>query len=49
MLRAGVDVFSLQILQGHADLQIMRRYLTQTTDYIAQAQMIYSAVDNARL
>jgi site-specific recombinase XerD len=27
MLRAGVDVFSLQKLMGHADLQVLRRYL----------------------
>ncbi len=41
MLRAGVDVFSLQKLMGHADLQVMRRYLAQTTDDIAQAHRNY--------
>jgi site-specific recombinase XerD len=30
MLRAGVDVYSLQKLMGHSDLQILRRYLAQT-------------------
>jgi integrase/recombinase XerD len=46
MLRAGVDVFSLQKLMGHADLKVMRRYLAQTTDDIAQAHRIGSPVDN---
>lgn len=27
MLRNGVAVFSLQMLMGHADLQVLRRYL----------------------
>jgi len=27
-LRAGVDGFNLQKLMGHADLQVLRRYLT---------------------
>jgi site-specific recombinase XerD len=49
MLRAGVDVFSLQKLMGHADLQVLRRYLAQTTDDIAQAHRIGSPVDNNRL
>jgi site-specific recombinase XerD len=49
MLRAGVDVFSLQKLMGHADLQVLRRYLAQTTEDIAQAHRIGSPVDNNRL
>jgi site-specific recombinase XerD len=49
MLRAGVDVFSLQKLMGHADLQVLRRYLAQTTDDIAQAHSIGSPVDNNKL
>jgi site-specific recombinase XerD len=49
MLRAGVDVFSLQKLMGHADLQVLRRYLAQTTDDIAQAHRIGSPVDNNKL
>jgi integrase/recombinase XerD len=48
MLRAGVDVFSLQKLMGHADLQVLRRYLAQTTEDIAQAHRIGSPVDNNR-
>jgi site-specific recombinase XerD len=49
MLRAGVDVFSLHKLMGHADLQVLRRYLAQTTGNIAQAHRIGSPVDNNRL
>ena len=46
MLRAGVDIFSLQKLMGHADLQVLRRYLAQTTEDIAQAHRLGSPVDN---
>jgi site-specific recombinase XerD len=49
MLRAGVDVFSLQKLMGHADLQVLRRYLAQTTEDIAIAHKLGSPVDNNRM
>jgi len=49
MLRAGVDVFSLQKLMGHADLQVLRRYLAQTTEDIAKAHRIGSPVDRGKL
>ena len=49
MLRAGVDVFSLQKLMGHSDLQVLRRYLAQTTEEIEKAHRMGSPVDNARL
>ena len=49
MLRAGVDVFSLQKMMGHADLQVLRRYLAQTTDDLALAHRIGSPVDNHKL
>jgi site-specific recombinase XerD len=49
MLRSGVDIFSLQKLMGHADLQVLRRYLAQMTEDIAQAHRIGSPVDNNRL
>jgi len=37
MLRNGVDIYSLQKLMGHADLQVLDRYLAQTTDDLAAA------------
>ena len=45
MLRAGVDVFSLQKLMGHTSLAILRRYLAQNTEDIARAHRIGSPVD----
>lgn len=45
MLRAGVDVFSLQELMGHADLQVLRRYLKQTNDDLRRAHKMGSPVD----
>ena len=49
MLCASLDVFSLQKLMGHADLQVLRRYLAQTTEDIAQAHRLGSPVDNYKL
>ena len=46
MLRSGVDVFSLQRLMGHADLQVLRRYLSQTDADVQTAHMRGSPVDN---
>jgi integrase/recombinase XerC/integrase/recombinase XerD len=45
MLRAGVNVFSLQKLMGHADMQMLNRYLAQSTEDIAAAHKIGSPVD----
>jgi len=36
-LRAGMDVYSLQRLMGHADLSMLRRYLAQTQQDLAEA------------
>ena len=49
MLRAGVDVFSLQKLMGHADLQVLRRYLEQTTEDISQVHRMGSPVYRNKL
>ena len=46
-LRNGMDIFSLQRLMGHADLQVMRRYLAQTDDDLREAHARSSPVDNA--
>ena len=46
MLRNGVDVFALQKLLGHSDLQVLRRYLAQTDQDIQTAHMRGSPVDN---
>jgi len=37
MLRNGVDIYTLQLLMGHADLQVLKRYLklTQTDSLLA--------------
>lgn len=45
MLRAGVDVYSLQHLMGHADLQVLRRYLAETTDDLRAAHAKGGPVD----
>lgn len=45
MLRNGVDIFALQRLMGHSDLQIMRRYLAQDDKDSQVAHMRGSPVD----
>jgi integrase/recombinase XerD len=45
-LRAGIDVYSLQELMGHADLQVLRRYLKQTDQDIQDAHHKANPVDN---
>ncbi len=46
MLRNGADVFALQKLLGHSDLQIMRRYLAQNNQDTQLAHLRGSPVDN---
>lgn len=46
MLRNGVDIFALQRLMGHADLQVLRRYLAQTDEDSQTAHLRGSPVDN---
>jgi len=45
MLRNGVDIFALQKLMGHSDLQILRCYLAQIDQDIHNAHMRGSPVD----
>jgi len=45
-LRAGMDVYSLQELMGHADLQVLRRYLKQTNQDIRESHHRANPVDN---
>jgi integrase/recombinase XerD len=46
MLRSGVDIFALQRLMGHADLQVLRRYLAQNDEDNQLAHMRGGPVDN---
>jgi len=46
MLRNGVDIFSLQKLMGHSDIQILRRYLQQTEEDIRLAHRLGGPVDH---
>lgn len=44
-LRAGMDIFTLQKLMGHADLTVLRRYLAQNTEDLRLAHAKASPVD----
>jgi len=48
-LRGGMDIYSLQKLMGHADLQVLRRYLAQSDDDIREAYAKASPVDKSGL
>jgi len=45
MLRAGADIYSIQKLMGHADLQVLRRYLKQTEGDLSAVHSQFSPVD----
>ena len=45
-LRSGMDAFSLQELMGHADLQVLKRYLKQTNPDLMKAHQRASPVDS---
>jgi len=49
MLRNGINVFSLQLLMGHADLQMLRRYLKQVGSDLQEAHNKVSPVDQFRI
>jgi site-specific recombinase XerD len=44
-LRNGMDIYTLQKLMGHADLQVLRRYLKQTEGDLKDGHAKYSPVD----
>ncbi len=46
MLRNGVDLFSLQLLMGHADIQVLRRYLKLVGQDLLEIHRRASPVDN---
>ena len=46
LLRNHVDIFSIQKLLGHSDLQVMRRYLKQSDQDIKQAHTIGAPIDS---
>jgi len=45
-LKNVMDIYTLQKLMGHADLQILRRYLKQTDQDIQEAHRRASPVDS---
>lgn len=47
-LRNGMDVYSLQRLMGHSDLQTLRRYLNQNSEDIRLAHAEASPVDRLK-
>jgi hypothetical protein len=49
MHRACVEIYSHQKLMGHADLQVLRRYLSQTNQDTLKAHRRGGPVDNANL
>ncbi len=49
MLRNGIDVFSLQLLMGHEDLQMLRRYLKLVNSDMRDAHLKASPVDRWKL
>jgi integrase/recombinase XerD len=46
-LRAGMNIYFLQKLMGHADLQVLNRYLKQTTQDVCEAHRQAGPVDNS--
>ncbi len=45
-LRSGMDIYALQQLMGHSDLQILRRYLALQEDDLKEAHRKHGAVDS---
>lgn len=47
MLRSGVDIYSLRQLMGHADIQVLQRYLKLEPSDLAAAHQRGSPVDKS--
>lgn len=45
-LRSGMNIYALQQLMGHSDLQILRRYLALVDEDLKEAHRKYGAVDS---
>ncbi len=45
-LRSGMNIYALQRIMGHSDLQVLKRYLALTDDDLMQAHRQHGAVDN---
>lgn len=43
-----MDLFSLQLLMGHADIQVLRRYLKQANQDLLEIHRRVSPVDNLK-
>jgi site-specific recombinase XerD len=48
MLRNGVNVYSLQLLMGHSDLQVLRRYLKETDSDLRAAHEMGNPIEILR-
>ena len=46
MLRNGVDIYALQLLMGHSDLTVLRRYLAQNENDLLSAHKQGSPVES---
>lgn len=45
-LRSGMNIYALQQIMGHSDLQILRRYLALVEEDLQEAHRNHGAVDN---
>lgn len=49
ILQNEVDIFSLQMLMGHTDLQVLRRYLKLASSYLRNAHLPASPVSTLNI
>jgi len=45
-LRSGMNIYALQRIMGHSDLQVLKRYLALVDDDLMQAHRQHGSVDN---